>query len=409
MQQIFLPWGAWSDGKKNVLEIPDGWNCHMYSIPSFPPLTDSECEQALKSPIGTNSLSHIVKGKKNVVIGIEDVTRPAYLGNILEILTQLMEETGIERKNISIINAIGAHKPNTSNELEKKVGKKILSQYSVYNHSPFENLIKTGIRIGPVELEVNRFFWESDARIVLGSVMPHPFAGYSGGAKLIIPGLASIDILQWTHKYVMMGLRGGIGIIEGNKFREEIEVAVEKMGVYFSINLIVNSEQNVQNIYAGDIVKSHRVAVEKAKNIYSTEVPRDIAHDILLLNSFPKDTDLFQADAALNVLRSGGIDRVRENGTIVITTASMNGLGIHNLFEFGKCLYKKPMQKRLLKNRLLVVYSPNVYEPEFRQIYWEGYTLFNRWTDLCAYLGNKHGNTPTVGIFPTASLQIMKQ
>ena len=381
----------------------------MYSIPSFPPLNDSECEQALESPIGTNSLSHIVKGKKRVVIGIEDATRPAYLGNILEILAQLINESGIERKNIKIINAIGAHKPNTLNELEKKLGKNILSKCSVYNHSPFENLIKTGIRIGPVELEVNRFFWESDARIVIGSVMPHAFAGYSGGAKLIIPGLASIDILQWTHKYVMMGFRGGIGIIDGNRFREEIEEAIGKMGIHFSINLIVNNEQCVQNIYAGDIVKSHRVAVEKAKNIYTTKVSREIVHDILLLNSFPKDTDLFQADAALNVLRSGDIDWVRENGTIVITTASTQGLGSHNLFEFGKCLYKKPMQKRLLKNRLLIVYSPTVYEPEFRQIYWDGYMLFNRWTDLRDYLREKHGNTPTVGIFPTASLQIVEQ
>jgi nickel-dependent lactate racemase len=409
MQRIVLPWGAWSDGEKNVLEIPVGWNCHMYSIPSFPPLTDLECEKALESPIGTISLSQIVKGKKSVVIGIEDATRPAYLGNILEILTRLLEESGIERKNISIVNAIGAHRPNTTSELGKKLGKKVLSKYSLYNHSPFENLVRTGIWVGPIELEVNRFFWEADVRIVIGSVMPHAFAGYSGGAKLVIPGLASIVALQWTHKYVMMGFRGGIGTIEGNKFREEIEDAVEKMGVHFSINLIVNNEQDVQNVYAGDIIKSHRLAVEKAKSVYLTDIPRDITHDILLLNSFPKDTDLFQADAALNVLRSGGIDRVRENGTIVITTASTNGLGIHNLFEFGKCLYKKPMQKGLLQNRMLIVHSPNVYEPEFRQIYWGGYKLFHRWTDLCVYLGEKHGSKPTVGVFLTAPFQLVKQ
>ncbi len=403
MKKISIPWGAWHLDTKLNLTLPEQWDVRVCSVSSSESVTKDEIENSIKNPLGIEKpLSSLVQGSKKIVISVEDITRPSYLGDILELLIDEITKANTDA-DITILICNGAHRPLTRADMIKKLGEKIVENYLIINHNPYDNLIETSTLMGKTPARLNRFFMEADFRIIVGSVLPHAFAGFSGGAKLVIPGLADINVLARSHKFVLMGFRGGYGKVEDNKFRTEIEEIVNSVGINFFVGYIPGADRSIAKIFAGDMITAHREAVQFAKSHFATRLPSDI--DVIILNAYPKDTELLQADACLSILKES-ITRLKPEASVVITSACSEGVGYHALFGYGMRLYRKPAVKKFLSNKKVFFYSPNINRREFYTYYPEEYLFFNDWSELVALLSQSHKEKAKVAVLPTAPIQL---
>jgi len=398
MKNISIPFKAWYGDEEFVIEFPDNWDIQIYKMVDAPPILNNELEESFHNPVGSEKISNLTRGKSTTAIAVEDITRPTYLKDILLYIIKELNIGGIESKNIKIIVSLGAHRPLLRDDLIKKLGAEIVNRFDIYNHNPFENLsIINGIPI-------NRFFAEADLKIVVGTVIPHPFAGFSGGAKIVFPGLAGIELVVKTHKSVLMGLKGRIGVVEGNKFREELEQMAKKIGIDIAVNIVSNSKRQISKVVVGDIIAAHRVAVKFAKDVYVTKVPKEV--DVVLLNAYPKDTELLQAENAFDLYRSCNKSMIKENGVIILVSACSVGKGYHGLFQPGMPLYRPPLKKRFLGDKTLFFFSQNINYLDFCDMFWNGYLFFNNWQKLITELKKIYPDNCQVAIFPHSSIQL---
>ncbi len=406
MKTAYVPWGAWHQEKDFELQFPENWEIQVCNISSEKGIDNNQIREALLNPVGTERISSIARGKKTVAIAVEDVTRPSYLGDIVSVIIDELNSCDIKKEDIRFIICNGAHRSLQRADLLKKLGREIVENYLIINHNPYENLVSTDITMGNIPVTINKFFLDADFRIVVGSILPHAFAGFSGGAKLVIPGLAGIDILARSHKFVLMGLRGGVGHVENNKFRTEIEDIVSKIRVDFFAGYVPDSKREITGIFAGDIIAAHRAGREFTKKFYTTKVPDGI--DIAILNAYPKDMEFLQADTVFSILKSS-IKKIKNDGTVVVTSACSEGFGYHSLFSTGMKLYRPPSKKRFIAERNLLFFSPNINKHEFHTIFWEGYSLYNRWDDLVYTLSKNYNRQCKVAVFPVAPLQLTNE
>jgi hypothetical protein len=213
-----------------------------------------------------------------------------------------------------------------------------------------------------------------------------------------------MEVIERTHRYVVMGFRGGMGVVEGNAFRGEVEEVGRRCGIYLIADVVINKARQIAGVFAGHFKDAFLKGVEFARQVYRTPLPVDT--DVAVLNAYPKDTDLIQSENAFNVLRYTNQPFVKDHGKIVLVTASSHGRGIHGLFQPGGRLYRKPMRKRWLGDKDLIVYSPAVTRDEFQSVFWEGYSFCRTWENVLSALGDDHADHRKVAVFPCASLQL---
>ncbi|MFQ5559901.1 MAG: lactate racemase domain-containing protein [Nitrospinota bacterium] len=405
-QSVCLPWGAWCEDAPARLVFPADWDISVCEMESKPPLDRKGIEKALDGPFGTRPIEEMGHGKKRVVIAVEDITRPSPFEKVLTPLVERLERAGIRDYEITFLICNGSHAPMGRRELVLKLGESIVERFFATNHNPYDALCDTGLRLGKIPFKVNRLFFEADLRIIAGSIIPHNFAGFSAGAKLVLPGLSDIETLERSHKFVMMGLRGGVNDVENNRFRSELEDAVTNLGIDLFIGAVPNKERDICGLFCGDTVETHRKGVLFAREVFQTTVPEK--SDLLILNAYPKDMELLQADTAFTALKSIKRELVSDGGVILLTSRCQNGFGFHSLFGPGMRLYRKPVSRRFLKGRELVFYSPNLNKEEFKKIFWEGYSFFSDKTSLIEYLKERFKLSCRVTVLPYAPTQLLQ-
>lgn len=404
MNDFYIPWKAWYGDEQLELTFPENWNVQIYHINDITGLSPEQIKSAFQNPIGTKHISEIAQGKKSAAIAVDDISRPTPTYNLLPEIIDQLKSGGISEENIKIIIATGAHQKLTEDELIKKLGTNIIHNFQICNHNPYDDLIDIGICYGNVPVKINKFFIESDLRIVAGSVTPHPFAGFSGGAKIVLPGLSDIKTIEMTHRAALMGFSGNLGEVEGNKFRYHAEQIANKIGVQISIHSVVNAQREIAGLFIGDISKAYYEAVSFAKKKYLTKADDNL--DVVILNAYPKDTDLSQIENSFIPYRFSKGSVIHENGLVVITAACSKGLGYHGLFGPGMPLYREPVQKHFLGKRDLFLYSPNITHQDFKRLFWEGYLHFAEWSDVISTIKRKFPKNCNIGIFPCAPLQL---
>jgi lactate racemase len=323
---------------------------------------------------------------------------------LLPLVLDQLTTTGIARANIKIIVALGSHAPLSEADLARKLGTEVVQNYNVLQHDPIQNLAEIGIYLDKIPVRINKDFLDSDLKISMGCITPHPFAGFSGGGKLILPGLASMEVIERTHRYVVMGFRGAMGVAEGNEFREEIEEVCYRCGLNLIVDTVVNHKREIAGLFVGDFKEAFLKGAEFARQVYQTVLPRET--DVAILSAYPKDTDLIQSENAFNVLRSTPRSFVKEGGKIVLMTASSHGRGVHGIFAPGGRLYRKPIRKRWLGNKDLIIYSPAVSKEDCRSIFWDGYRFYPTWEEVLKELAAAFPDYCKIAVFPCASLQL---
>jgi len=404
---LSIPWGTWHEDATLNLSFPKNWELISCPMEDSPPLSEEKIDLALQNPIGSNTLQSLAKNKQNIVIAVEDITRPSELETILQKVIAELTKAGVRREQITFLICNGAHAPMLRPDLEQKLGPAIINNYLVLNHNPYDNLKETGIFLGKTPVKINRYFLEADLRIAIGSIIPHNFAGFSSGGKLVLPGLSDIATLEWTHKFAMMGFRGGVNDVENNKFRLELEGVVSQIGLDFFIGIVPNAQREIAGVFVGDFIKAHRRGVDFARKVFRTEIPGPC--DVAILNAYPKDSELLQAETALTPLKTIKTSIIEKNGVIIIISKCANGLGYHALFGPGMRLYHKPIQRKFLRGRDLILFSPNINQAEFHSLFWKGYQLINRWDTLLSLLHKRFIKQATAVVLPHAPLQLLEK
>ena len=405
---VTIPWKAWYGDEQFELIIPSGWELTLFPMQDSVAIEEDKIKGALSAPIASQPLSVLAKGKKNAVIVVDDISRPTPAHNILSFLTDELKTAGITEKDIRIIIGLGAHRSMMREDLIKKLGEMIWNTIEIHNHCPYENLEYLGKSDKGTPIYINKLFMDADVKIGIGCIVPHSYAGFAGGGKIVMPGIAGIKTIESNHQPAAVGLESGLGMVDGNQVRENIDEIAQKAGLHFIVNVVINSQRGLAGIFSGDIIKAHREGVKLARRIYRTEVPGGL--DVGIFNAYPKDTDLFQASGALQLYLSAKGSIVKKGGVIVITSASPEGGGFHSLEGYQMRLHgyhdQSPSIRKVIKNRTLCIYSPNLTSYEVSKYYSSSVLYFKEWRKFIAYLQKRFSNRCKIGVFPCASIQL---
>jgi nickel-dependent lactate racemase len=401
-QRFEVPWAAWYGDRRHTLLFPARWSVESLESSESPDLSHDELRDAIWNPIDSAPLAELARGKKSACIAIDDLARPTRTAKILPHVIDALHAGGLADASIRIVVATGTHGPPDADRLAEKIGPGLLPRISVETHDPHGGLAVTDLLYGGRPLRINRTFLAAELKIGIGCALPHPFAAYSGGAKLLVPGLSDLDATDRTHKFVRMGLRGGTNP-DNNQFRLEIERIARQMGYEFAICAVPNRTCETAALFAGDLVSAHRRASVAAARIYATRIDKPC--DCLILNAYPKDGDLVQALGSLATLKMAPRPIVREGGIVVLTAAATLGIGTHGLFAPGGANYREPAPRRDASKYELWLFAPGVTEMEARQMHWKEDPFFPNAEALALALQRRLGDAAHAAIIPCAPLQ----
>ncbi len=398
-----IPWGAWHEEQELELSLPAGWSVFVAAIAGAP--AGPGLGMALDAPIDSPCIEELCRGRASAAIAVEDITRPAPAGPAIEAMLDRLSAGGVPADRVAVIVAIGGHAPMRLRELKAKLGDRVLATCDVSNHHPYENLVDLGTSRNGIPVRINRTFREREVRLAVGSVVPHPYAGFGGGGKIVLPGLAGIETLEMNHRPAVTGLSGaGLAKIEGNQARAEMEEIALGAGLQAVLNIVPDARRQPLGYFFGHPIAAHRAAVALARQAYRTVAPAGA--DAVLLNAYPKDGELLQVGNAFNAYRAGDVPLVREGGTVIVTAACPEGRGHHSLHGPGMKLYRDPVERAYLAGRELIIFAPTLSTFDVRKSFWSGYPHAREWEDVLRILERRHPGGGAMTVFPTAPLSL---
>lgn len=333
-------------------EIPKKNLVETISAAPVEPLADIKGEtlRALAEPIGTRSLADLAREKEAVLIAVPDNTRRTDLAPVLSALLSALNRLGFEPGRITMIVAGGTHRPMSDRELKEQWGPDLVESYSFLNHnwSDSSALVNRGQSKTGIPLQFNGELFKEKLLVGLGTVKPHPVAGWSGGAKIILPGLsgkATTDHLHWTAAaYPVESIFGQAE----NPVRLEMEEAVSEVGLDLVINVIENKKGEIVSLAAGDFVEAHRFLVEEARSVPLLDLPLEQA-DAMVVGGGIDRPELWEAMAGLYVANI----LLREGGTLILLAACPDGVACEHpaVLQWGYRPYKE-IETLVAKNKI---------------------------------------------------------
>ena len=318
------------------LALPDG--ADILEPRPVPVLNDPEryVEAALRDPIDALPLAELAMGRKSASVVISDITRPVPNRVILPPLLKTLESAGIDRSRITILIATGTHRPNVGQDLVSLVGEEIAATYPVINHD-CHNRDAHG-RIGELEgapIEINTIYLDADLKLLTGLIEPHPFAGYSGGAKSVLPGLSSLETMKFMHSFKMIAHPKVTNcVLKGNPFYEATMKAAHLAGADFMVNALINKKKEPVGFVAGGLPGAHLAGCQKVEetSVIRLDKPADLV--ITSGGGAPMDATFYQCGKGL--LGANAI--CRPGGTVVLVCGCALGIGSETYAELvGAC------------------------------------------------------------------------
>ena len=310
---------------------------------------------ALANPIGSKPLAEIAKGKKTACILICDITRPVPNKVILPQILKTIEEAGVPRSGITILIATGLHRPNEGEELVELVGEDIAKNYRVENHHGKETSEHDYLGITPkgVPVYIDSRYIKAELKITTGLIEPHLMAGYSGGRKVICPGIAGIETVKvWHGPKFLEHPNADCGIVEGNPVHEENTYIALMSGCDFIVNVCVDGNRQITWAGAGDMIKAWEAGVSFVRQVVRVPIKEPV--DIVLTScaGYPLDITWYQAVKGL----MGALPIIKKGGTIILVASLTEGLGSP---EFKQVLSENPdlkaFKKRILETDYFVM------------------------------------------------------
>lgn len=297
-------------------------------------------ERALEKPVGSPPLAMVARGKKNACILICDITRPVSNGTLLPPLIETITGAGIPLENILILVATGLHRPNEGEELREVVGcDEVFNTVRIENHFARDRDAHAhlGSTSRGIPIMIDRRFVEADLKIVSGLVEPHFMAGYSGGRKLVTPGVAYQDtILSFHAAPILEHPRSANCVIEGNPLHEEQIEIVRKIGGIMGVNVVIDENRRMGFVNFGAVEESHLEAVEFIRRHAEVPQPRRFRTVVTTGAGYPLDGTYYQTIKGM----VGVLDILEPGGTIIIASECSEGMGSREFVEAQRLLRK---------------------------------------------------------------------
>lgn len=311
-----------------VVDLPDENLVRALAYKDAPPLPDpaGAIRQALDSPLGTPPLAVLARGRRNACVVICDITRPVPNQLILTPLLRTLEESGIPRNKITILNATGLHRPNEGDELVEMVGAEIAAKYRIENHHGKVLAEHAYLGDSPrgVPIWIDRRYVEADLKITTGLIEPHLMAGFSGGRKVICPGLAALETVKvWHGPQFLEDPKADCGILDGNPVHEENTWIAQQAGCDFIANVVIDAERRILKVVAGDMIQAFEAGVEFVRGVVVDRVSEPVDVVVTSCAGYPLDTTFYQAVKGL----TGALPIVKQGGTIVLAASLSEGIG----------------------------------------------------------------------------------
>ena len=313
------------------INLPDAVDVlATHFIPGIPDEAEG-IRKALQEPISSPPLSTLVEAGDRVIVVHTDITRATPNERILPVLLDELLSGGIASQDITLLNGLGTHRPQTENELRAMLGDQIVDGYRCLQHDCNDdgNLVSLGETSLGNPVRINRHYMEADVRILTGFIEPHFFAGFSGGPKAILPSLAGTESVFSNHGLEMIAHpQAAWGITTGNPIWEEMGEVALRTDPTFTLNVAINTQQEITAVFAGDMLEAHSLGCAYVKR--NAMVAVDASYDIVITTNsgYPLDQNLYQSVKGM----SAASQVVREGGAIIIATACEDGLPDHGRY-----------------------------------------------------------------------------
>lgn len=307
--------------------LPDHCQGPLKIKPAVPLANPSQAiVNAISQPIGARPLAELAKGRKSACIVICDVTRPVPNKLILPPLLETLEASGIQREKICILIATGLHRPNEGAELDEMVGAEIMQNYRIENHfgKRQEEHVYLGTSPRGVPMWIDKRYMEADLKITTGLIEPHLMAGYSGGRKVICPGIVGLETVKvWHGPAFLENPNADCGILDGNPVHEENTYIARQAGCDFIVNVCLDEQRQVTWCGAGDMVVAWMEGVLFCEKVVKAAVPEQVDIVVTSCAGYPLDTTFYQAVKGM----TGALPIVKKGGTIILAASLSQGIG----------------------------------------------------------------------------------
>ncbi|MDE0322384.1 MAG: lactate racemase domain-containing protein [Candidatus Poribacteria bacterium] len=406
--------GAWYGDKELTLNFPTDWEVEMLDPKDAPTLSDTQIEQAFAEPIGTPRISELAKRKKSATIIVDDLSRPTPASRIIPYILRELTSAGVPKSEIRFVAGVGAHRPLTDEDIVKKVGADIAAAYKVTNHNFMSGDLRAfGNLENGMPVYLNPVVADADFKICLGGIYPHSSVGFSGGAKLIVPGIAGFTTMFYFHTFPP---GRGPAVIEGQSDepdrRDSAELAAGVLGLDVIANVVLNSHREICGLFVGDFIKAHRKGAHFAMDTYGTMIPETTRKetDLVIINCYPLDADAIQLDKALAALS------YFENAYTIALYPASDSSCYHGLFDridYPRYLRQRAEQtppeappQQIGRRGQLHVWSEHFFADDFYKEY-PASLLFRDLEGLIQLFVEKLPEQAKVAVLPVGGIQVL--
>jgi nickel-dependent lactate racemase len=413
---VKVPQLPWYGDSELELNFPDSWVIDTCQRPgqAGTKLNQREIQDTFLNPIGTPRIAELARGKKEVAILFDDLSRPTKVAELVPYILKELNEAGISDDNIRFIPTLGTHGAMKLTDYVKKLGTDVVRRFPVYNHNAYENCSYLGQTSRGTNVRINSEVMSCDLKITIGAILPHLSAGFGGGAKAILPGVAHIDTIWENHTNLTpqgqptpedpLGGKDplvGFGKMENNVQRLDMEEAARMAGLDVIVNVVVDIYRDTIGLFVGDLVQAHREGVKLAETLYATKTP-DRA-DVVIMNCYAKANEGVVALGMCSSLLK------EEGGDLVVICNIPEGQICHYLARsFGKLIGGRLWTRRtkLPRNtKRMIALGPYI---DKAGLDWLGpadlVSMAYSWADALDMLKKAYSHNPRVVVIPDATL-----
>ncbi|MXW05816.1 MAG: nickel-dependent lactate racemase [Gemmatimonadetes bacterium] len=318
------------DYHKSGLEVsvPDENLAAVLNMRETPPLDDpvTSTREALQRPVAGPPLAEIARGRRDACVVVSDITRPVPHDIILPPLLECLEQSGIRPADVTLLVATGLHAPMDEEQLRETLTGDVVDRYPVVNHVSRNGNEQAdlGATSTGIPIRVDRRYVESDLKVLTGLIEAHFMAGYSGGRKLVAPGLVGVETIEHLHgPGILEHPNATTGVLDGNPLHEAALEIARRAGVDFILNVAMDEDRQITGVFAGELDRAHRQGVRHVDGMVVASVEEPV--DIVVTSSagYPLDTTFYQAVKGM----VGVLDILKEDGSIVIAAGCADGIG----------------------------------------------------------------------------------
>ncbi len=412
-KSVTVPTRAWHGDIPLELTFPESWDvipCEMNGH-SAPELDEADIRKAFAEPIGTKPVRELAKDRHEVAIIIDDMTRPTRMDTVIPILLEELKAGGIKDDCIRFVMGLGAHGAYTRTDFVKKLGKEVVANYPVYNHNVYENCTLMGKTSRATRVFINSEVAKCDLKIGMGSIVPHLMTGFGGGAKILLPGVCSMETIEANHeslRYTAMqtalGAEIALGKYKQNVMRLDMVEAARIAGMDVIINSLVNCSRQNTALFVGDVEEAFLAGAAVAETHYATQIRSDA--DIIVANCYAKGSEaLLSFPACLPFFF------MPPEKDFVMVVSAPEGQVTHYIYGvFGKTTGGRHYQELPAVSQIpglnrMIIYAPLGDKAGEQWLGLKESETIRDWDEIISSLEKTHGDKAKVVVIPDATIQ----